>query len=300
MVACNDAGIEPFDHSEQRPAFDLPRLSEFERLGVTLDRELHGGHQSRVWLATSQYGSKVHDLVVKLIDVSSGDRADALARLRVRHEASRYDDRVVPIVPLGGQVVNRIENCLVVASPHIDGRFLDVTNRPDVERMGRAMARLHQSLRLVHIELPPVRALSTGPLIEGLSDNHQLLHGDFAPSNLLLDSEGRLWIYDFDDSGRGPVEFELGNTLFMALFDTSPSLNQPSAEYRQFRHWFLGAYKASAEHPVSEMLVDIGLQARSDALRYWLHHLDEAPVGIRTASESWHRHLRAFAGILQP
>lgn len=226
------------------------------------------------------------------------DRAEALTRLQVRYAVSRHDDRVVPIVPLAGQAVNRVEHCFVIASPRIDGRFLDVTNRPDVERMGRAMARLHQSLRLVHSELPPVHALRIGDMVEGLQDNHQLLHGDFAPSNLLLDGDGRLWIYDFDDCGYGPVEFEIGNTLFMALFDTSPSLNQPSDEYRQFRHWFLGAYKASAEHPVSDMLVDIGLQARSDALRYWLNHLDEAPVGIRTASDAWHRHLRAFAGII--
>ena len=277
----------------------MPRHSEFSRLGVTLDRELHGGHQSRVWLATSDGAAVSGDLVVKLIDASMIDRALALDRLRVRNSVARYDDRVVPIVTLAGAVVNRVENCLVVASPRIDGRFLDLTNRPDVERMGRALARLHQSLRLVHVELPAVHALTTGPLVEGLQDNHQLLHGDFGTSNLLLDGEGRLWIYDFDDCGYGPVEFELGNTLFMALFDTSPSLNQPSDEYRQFRHWFLGAYKASAEHPVSEMLVDIGLQARSDALRYWLNHLDEAPVGIRTASPAWHRHLRAFAGIVQ-
>jgi len=277
----------------------MPQHSELTRLGVTLDRELRGGYQSRVWLATSHDGDVMHDLVVKLIDSSMVDRSEALARLQVRHSVSRYDDRVVPIVPLAGAVVNRAENCFVIASPRIDGRFLDVTNRPDVERMGRALARLHQSLRLVHLELPPVRALTTGPLVEGLQDNHQLLHGDFGPSNLLLDAEGRLWIYDFDDCGFGPVEFELGNTLFMALFDTSPSLNQPSDEYRQFRHWFIGAYRASAEHPVSDLLVDIGLQARSDALRYWLGHLDQAPVAIKNATEPWHRHLRAFAGIIQ-
>ena len=276
----------------------MPRHSEFARLGLTLDRELRGGHQSRVWLATSHDGAVMNDLVVKIIDASMVDRSEALARLQVRHSVSRYDDRVVPIVPLADAVVNRVENCFVIASPRIDGRFLDVTNRPDVERMGRALARLHQSLRLVHLELPPVRALTTGPVAEGLQDNHQLLHGDFGPSNLLLDAEGRLWIYDFDDCGFGPVEFELGNTLFMALFDTSPSLNQPSNEYRQFRHWFIGAYRASAEHPVSDLLVDIGLQARSDALRYWLSHLDQAPTDIKNATESWHRHLRGFAGII--
>ena len=218
----------------------------------------------------------------------------------MRDRTAHYDDRVVPIVPLAGNKVNRLGNCLAVASPNIHGRFLDVAHRPDVERMARALARLHQSLRLVSADLPVVAPLRVANLVEGLHENHQLLHGDFASSNLLLDEDGRLWVFDFDDCGYGPVEFELGNTLFMALFQTSPSLNQPSDEFRAFRRWFLGAYQAHAERLVSELLVDLALQVRSDALRYWLNHLDEAPLGIRYASDSWHRHLRAFAGIISP
>ena len=250
-------------------------------------------------LQAIEFGGSGRELVIKLIDGEQADRTDALARLKVRDRVAAYDDRVVPLVPLAGQKVNRIDNCYVIASPKIDGRFLDITNRPDVERMGRALARLHQSLRLVHVELPPVAALNIESLGEGLKENHQLLHGDFFSSNLLLDQAGLLWIFDFDDCGYGPVEFELGNSLFMALFGTSASLNQPSDDYYQFRHWLLGAYRASAEHAVSELLVNEAVQVRSDALRYWLHHLDEAPIGIRNASPSWHRHLRAFAGVVQ-
>lgn len=291
-------GIAKPDAQPAEPPFPLPDAAEFARLGVVPQRELHGGYQSRVVLAVESDGTRSREVVIKLVDGATNDRAETLARMQVREAVASYDDRVVPMVPLAGAKVNRMGNLLAVASPKIDGRFLDVTNRPDVERMGRALARLHQSLRLVHVELPPVAALRVGPLVEGLQDKHQLLHGDFAPSNLLLDPDGRLWIFDFDDCGMGPVEFELGNTLFMALFDTSPSLNQPSEAYRQFRHWFLGAYRASAEHAVSDMLVDIALQARSDALRHWLGNLDTAPIGIRNSSEAWQRHLRAFAGIM--
>lgn len=283
-----------------RPSFVLPPSSEFERLGVTLKRELQGGHQSRVVLATEHQAAQGRDLVVKLIDATMTDRSEAMERLRVRDRVATYDDRVVPIVPLAGAKVNRIGDCFAIASAKIDGRFLDVAHRPDVERMGRALARLHQSLRLVQADLPPVAALCAGEPVEGLLDHHQLLHGDFAASNLLLDGDGWLWIFDFDDCGYGPVEFELGNTLFMALFDTSPSLNQPSDEFRSFRSWFLGAYRASAEHSISELVVDLALQTRSDALRYWLTHLDEAPIGIRNSSPAWKRHLRSFAGIRNP
>jgi len=260
-------------------------------------RELRGGYQSRVVLATERNGPHSRDIVIKLIDATLIDRPEAMERLRVRDRVSSHDDRVVPIVPLAGAKVNRIGDCFAVASGKIDGRFLDVAHRPDVERMGRALARLHQSLRLVSADLPAVAALRAGEPVEGLLDNHQLLHGDFGASNLLLDGDGWLWIFDFEDCGYGPVEFDLGNTLFMALFDTSPSLNQPSDEFRSFRSWFIGAYKASAEHAISELIVDLALQTRSDALRYWLNHLDEAPVGIRESSPAWKRHLRAFAGV---
>lgn len=276
----------------------MPPRDEITRLGLSIKHELAGGHQSRMLRVIDENDPGSRELVLKLIHAPSAGE-HTVARLSARDHAARYDDRVVPLVALAGRKINRVGDCYAVASPWIDGRFLDISMRSDVERMGRALARLHQSLRLVKPKLPSVPALRAVEPIAGLEENQQLLHGDFWSSNLLLDADGMLWIFDFDDCGYGPVEFELGNTLFMALFDTSPSLSQPSEQYFQFRKWLLGAYRASAEHPISDALVDLGLQTRSSALRYWLRHLDEAPVGIRTASEAWHTHLRAFAGAVQ-
>ena len=282
-------------------AFDIPDKRLFARLGLAVRCQLHGGFQSRVF-EVGEVADRLRgcgpSLALKLIPVDESNRAHALERVRVRDQASRRDDRVVPIVPIGSNKVNRIDDCLAIASPMIQGRALDVTSRADVERMGRALSRLHESLRICRAELPPVAPLQVIEGLDALNTNHQLLHGDFGVPNLRLDTDGRLWVFDFDDCGYGPVEFELGNTLFMTLFDTSRSLNQPSDKYRDFRRWFLGAYRASAEHPVSELLVDLALQARSDALRYWLSHLDEAPPGIRNAPKDWHRHLRSFAGVI--
>lgn len=291
-------GINTPRGSEPNPSFPLPSETDFARLGLRPIRELHGGFQSRVVLAEATNGGG--HLAVKLIDASAVDRAQAMARLQVRDRVAHYDDRVIPIVPIAGAKVNRIANCLAVASPFVNGRFPDIANGDDTERMGRALARLHQSLRLVSADLPAVAPLRAGAPVEGLLDNHQLLHGDFGPSNLLLDDDGRLWILDFEECGHGPVEFELGNTLFMALFDSSPSLNQPSDDYRNFRRRFLSAYQGEADHAVSMLLVDLAVQARSDALRFWLRNLDQAPIGIRTASPEWHRHLQAFASVISP
>lgn len=272
----------------------MPPAGDFERLGVKPIHELHGGFQSRVVLAQTASGGT--RLVIKLLDATNVDRTEAIARMQVRDRAAHYDDRVVPLLALAGTKVNRIGNCLAVASPFVVGRKPEITQGGDIERMGRALARLHQSLRLVSADLPVVAALRAGPPVEGLLDNHQLLHGDFGAANLLLDAEGRLWVFDFEDCGYGPIEFELGNTLFMALFATSTAMNQPSAEYQYFRKRFIDAYQVEANRSISPLLIDLGVQARSDALRYWLRNLDEAPIGIRTASPAWHDYLRAFTG----
>ncbi len=277
----------------ERPVLRVPPLSEFQQLGIELAEELHGGHQSRVFRAVGPAGS---DIVVKLIDINTVDQGLASERLRVRNEAAQHDDRVSPLLSFGGSVVNQLGHCLVVGSPFVAGRQPRLGDRHDVERMGSGLALLHRSLRLFSSDLPMVGALRIANRPEPAT-GHQLLHGDFAPSNLILDDQHRQWVIDFDEAGYGPVEFELGNSLFMAIFDTCQRLDHLSDDYLKFRQWFLEAYQATASDSVSESLVDESLHLRADALRYWLDHLDEAPLGIRSATAEWHRHLRAFVGM---
>lgn len=289
----DDAGIDPHS-SNDGPSFPLPPQAAFERLGLRVSEELHGGFQSRI-LRAQLNG---HDVAVKLIDTNETQATHAVTRMRVLDQVSHRDDRVVPLLPIAGRKLQRIDQLLVTASPYIDGDHPDKTRRSDVERMARALARLHESLRLVQVDLPVHLGLQAGDPSEAFRENAQLLHGDFAAQNLLFDGDGRLWIYDFDDCGYGPVEFEIGNSLFMTLFDTSPSLNQPSAEYRQFRHWFVGAYRDASNTRISESLIDLGVQTRAAALRHWITNLDAAPRGIRNSTPAWRHKLAAFAGTI--
>ncbi len=87
---------------EYQPPFELPHRAEFTRLGVSLRQELHGGHQSRVVLATESDGARSRNLVIKLIDAMAIDRVHSIERLKVRDRVASYDDRVVPIVSVGG------------------------------------------------------------------------------------------------------------------------------------------------------------------------------------------------------
>lgn len=109
---------------------------------------------------------------------------------------------------------------------------------------------------------------------------------------MLFDGD-RTRVIDFDDCGYGPVEFELGNTLYMVLFDAT--LNNDPRSYERFRQWFCDSYAAEAARVISEVDLDRSIELRRSALRYWLDHPAEAPIGIRSASTEWHRQLRIFA-----
>ena len=155
--------------------FELPDQRLFRRVGLSVKRELHGGFQSRVVQAGDQRNHCDQDLAVKLMLVDPDDRSAALERVRVRDQVSRLDDRVVPIVAVDTNKVNRIGDTLAVASPLIEGRPLDVTSRADVERMGRALSRMHESLRICRADLPPVAALRVVDGLDGL-DELSLIH----------------------------------------------------------------------------------------------------------------------------
>lgn len=141
--------------------------------------------------------------------------------------------------------------------------------------------------------IPPVAALrTTAPRPVALTGARtQLLHGDFSAVNLRHHA-GRIRVFDFDDCGTGPVAFDVGNTLYMALFDAT--LNGDPSRYRRFRSWFIDAYRAQSDDAVDDDALDSVIDLRRFALRHWLEHPSEAPIGVRTSSPAWRRRLRSF------
>ena len=61
-----------------------------------------------------------------------------------------------------------------------------------------------------------------------------------------------------------------------------------------FRPSFLAGYVSSSGVSLDEDTLDRFIDLRVEALRIWLDDLDGAPIGIRTASASWHDVLRSF------
>lgn len=263
---------------------ELPSEKEWNALGLSNRIELHGGKQSRV------FASAVDErhVAVKLTVSSLTNGPDLRTRMMAQSDlASRFKSVVAP-VRLGGKLVQRVGDWLMTATELILGDELNDAEPEQARQMGRALADLHQALASIRpYDLQPVTALANRPAQPGW----QLLHGDFSSTNLIATPEG-LRVIDFDDCGYGPIEYDVGNSLYMVLFDGEVA-GDPD-HYEHFREYFLEGYARSAGRLISQPLVDAMIEARIAALAGWINDLTTAPIGIRTASAEWHEVLRTF------
>ena len=185
--------------------------------------ELMEGEQSRAFRMVGADGSIS---VVKLLDASMADRAELDVRLVVTNGLADIDARVCRPLPTHGDLAVELtdadgHNWYVVRYEFAAGRPLNPGNAQDATSMGTALSELHSSMsRLAPVSLPLVAALRTAPrdAITAGARPHQLLHGDFNAGNLRV-SDGMVRIFDFDDCGYGPPEFDVANALYMVLFD---------------------------------------------------------------------------------
>jgi Ser/Thr protein kinase RdoA (MazF antagonist) len=262
--------------------------------------ELSGGHQSRVFRVIGGDGV---DSVVKVLDASMVDRAELDARLVVTAALADLDPRVCRPLRIGGRHVTELtcadgQECYVVRVEFAAGLAPDPADATDATRMGTTLSTLHVSMsQLGPTPLPLVAALRTVSPGVPPTGAHQLLHGDFNASNL-RESAGTVRIFDFDDCGYGPPAFDVANALYMVLFDAFT--NGRMTSYREFRRSFVAAYVGSSGSFLEEELLDGFIDLRVRALEAWLDDLDNAPIGIRTASPSWHATLRSFVTEHRP
>jgi Ser/Thr protein kinase RdoA (MazF antagonist) len=215
-------------------------------------------------------------------------------RVEITSLLAEMDDSIVGPLTTNGGVVAELGQWLAVVHPFVAGTAPDVDDEGDVRRMATTMARLHHTLdQLGPVDLPALAALTAA---EGSTDSsgfgrRQVLHGDFSSANLLF-SKRHAWVFDFDDCGYGPIEFEVGNTLYMMLFDAA--MSSQMERYERFRAWFLDEYRSASSQSVPDELVDKSIGLRVQALGRWIDRPEAAPIGIRTATPAWRDSLRAF------
>ena len=266
----------------------LPDENAWASIGVVCGPEIHAGHQSRIFHADVRGERCVVKLTDgRLVDESFHRRVEVVASL------AETNTSVVGPVPIGSDVATALGDWLVVAYPAVVGRVPDVTRATGRRAMASTLAGLHDSLSQLGVGgLPPVATLR-GP------DSGTALWVQptaAAPRRLLrlepLLAGDRIWVFDFDDCGYGPVEFDIGNTLYMVLFDSWMSDDLP--RFERFRGWFVDGYRSASGQAVTDATLEYAIRLRVDALGRWIEHPEESPIGIRTATPAWRDSLRAF------
>lgn len=265
----------------------LPERSEFLRFGIFDVVELHAGKQSRVF-RTPLDGV---DVAIKLTDRLLADRAMLETRMAVVESLAADMTDVVAPHRIDGALVQPIAGWLMTATPFVTGDAVDVTRPGTGELLGRTLAALHRVMALVpKQELPPIAALSD-VVSDVYRSGWQLLHGDFNEHNLIITANG-LRLFDFDDCGYGPIEYDVANTLYMAMFDAE--VHGHTERDDAFRPALLAGYAVGSNRRLDDEVIDELIAARIAALGRWLDDLTNAPIGIRTSSAEWQDMLRTF------
>ncbi len=271
-----------------RTVDDVPSADQWLELGFADLREIEEGRQSRAFSA--QCG--VSRVVIKLTDAHIADVAHTRMRMTLMSDLAKAGHPVALPVPIEGRRVHRWGQWLMTATEFIDGIAPDITRPEQSKIMGQELARLHQVLRdAPPTDLPAVAALRIGSNSK-LDPSWQLLHGDFNATNMRLVA-GKLFVFDFDECGYGPIEYDLANCLYMVLFDTMVN-PKTDVNYESFRDPLLEGYAEIVGRPVPLKTVEAFINHRVGALGYWLDNLTEAPIGIQTSGSDRLATLRRF------
>lgn len=266
------------------------RLADLREASVV--EELTGGYQARVFQVIDRGGNRT---IAKVQDASLVERTDIEIRVEVVAALADLDPHVCRPLEIGSHLVADVaidddHAGLVTCYEYADGTAPDLADPSDVAQMGQALAELHISMsRLLPTPLPPVAPLRAAGRSSRKPD--QLLHGDFNSGNL-RQLDGAIKIFDFDDCGYGPPSFDVANTLYMVLFDTHVNRN-PEA-YPPFKEAFVGGYCETAGHDLDDIELNEFVDVRITVLEHWLDDLPSAPIGIQTATPTWHAFLRSF------
>jgi Ser/Thr protein kinase RdoA (MazF antagonist) len=263
---------------------------EWVALGFHGVVELGGGWQSRVFAAEGASGS----LAVKLTQAHLVDRKMLEQKAVVVEDLARMDASVVAPVSVCGSLVHPFREWLVTATSLIDGDRLEASNAAHRDLLGRSLAGLHRSMRQVpSVDIPRVAALRTDMDSQRwTAGSDQLLHGDFNTSNVVLTGAG-VRIFDFDDCGYGPIEFDVANSIYMAGFD-SWAKDGSLATFRTFRPAFVAGYARLSDRRLDDALIDSLIEMRVVSLRRWAAKPSTAPIGIRNAPAAWIETLERF------
>lgn len=270
-----------------------PGRDEWLRWNVDVVAELHAGKQSRVFdalLSGERSAIKLTQARLTNIDVLT-------SRMETAETLGASYPSVVAPTRIDGALVQPIGEWLMTATPFIAGERLDENTAGGSVRLGSVLAHLHSAMHQLELsEIPTIAALVSAAA-DADRTGWQLLHGDFSTQNVIATAE-TLRIFDFDDCGYGPIEYDIANSLYMVLFDAH--VTQRPELYHAFRPAFLAGYEDGSNCRVADATIDQMIAIRTDALGRWLDDLSTAPIGIRTSSSDWLETLASFVRSRRP
>ena len=150
---------------------------------------------------------------------------------------------------------------------------------------------LGKLLATLHTVLSELKQPYEFPALSG-AVGEQLIHGDFNCSNVLVDSNS-FAIIDFEDACYSTYEFELANSIYLALFDARSSVKQ--FDDSAFIQRFLEGYTRSRTVNLDKIRSYVDLRVWK--LAAWLQEPASAPIAIASSSDSWKRELSEFVRV---
>ena len=269
---------------------DVSLRASLVSVGIEAGRALTGGHQSLVY--RGRFAAT--DVVVKAVDGRLTPPAIVHQQAQLAADLAAIDPRVVAPLPVEGQTVLVMGHHLVTVLPFVTGHVPNLDDRTEAEWLGAQLAMLHASMRCVSADLPLVASLR----VPGLSaeGDCQLIHGDPSPANIQRNGDAA-HVLDFGEAGLGTPAYDVALALFSRRFQTwrrhSEGTGSNAAQDEAPRALHDG-YEQASTRELNWQAVEDGLVRRREALAWWLEHLDEAPVGIRTSSAAWRATLARF------
>ncbi len=202
-----------------------------------------------------------------------------------------------------------------VAFNYIDGSPLDPRNTYEIQSAAAILARFHRATagKLKSIDRPtlfhsPIYDISYAThdqyydelkawksRLQSSSPFYGIIHGDYNFSNLIK-SIIYIYLIDFEDSCYGWYAYDIGNALYMELFDQRKE--QEFDKFSDFFKQFIQSYfLAWPEAKVIIEDVPMFITYRVLMLESWLNGNPEAPNFIQSAETAWKKELIQFIDL---
>lgn len=242
-----------------------------------------GGHQNTVYQVLD--GQRTH--VLRVTDA----RHRSLEELKVAHSLMRDLADLTEMVqgpvpfPSGESVIpithgGRLHHATL--SPYFSGAPIAVDTRNGALVFGRILAELHRAMH----DITTVYEFTALSPAEG---EQALIHGDFNPSNVLVSGQSTA-IIDFENACYASRPYELGNTIYMVLFDYRHDLEAFTTS--GFNDGFIRGYGRTGH--VNRDAIRSSFDRRVFILKGWLEDNESAPLAISSAGDAWKRELSDF------